>query len=170
MTTMRTFTVLAAMSLATTLGGFGMTWLAVADAASPAQAPAACAADDRGFRELLETVRTRATDLDRREADLATREAGLAAVKQTVTGEITRLEGIATALGLTGGGVSIARVYDSMGAEDAARILNRLDDATLRAVLSRMRERQVGAILAAMSDERAVAVTKAFVAPGASAR
>jgi flagellar motility protein MotE (MotC chaperone) len=52
-----------------------------------------------------------------------------------------------------------------MRAEDAAPILDRLGDGTLRSVLGRMRERQAGALLAAMTPERAVAVTKAFAGP-----
>jgi flagellar motility protein MotE (MotC chaperone) len=87
-----------------------------------------------------------------------------------VGAEVTRLEGIAKSRGLTGGpadGMSIGKVYEAMTPEEAAPILDRLDDATLRAVLGRMRERQVAVILAAMNPDRAVAVTKAFAAPAA---
>ena len=159
------------------VAGLGAWWLASATPASAASDGAAATSsgevsDARGFRELLEAVRARADALDRREAELRTREAGLATVRRAVAGEIGRLEDVAKALGVVGApgpAMSIARVYESMRAEDAAPILDRLDDSTLRAVLSRMRERQVGAILAAMSRERAVAVTKTFVAPTAPA-
>ena len=178
MKTMRVLMILVLASALAKLTGLGVAWHTLADAASPvanaAAAPAdtadgECGVDGRGFRELLETVRAKADELDRREAELKARETGLVAARRIVSSEVTRLEGIAKALGITGApgtSVSIAKVYESMRAEDAAPILDRLDDATLRVVLGRMRERQMGAILAAMSRERAVAVTKAFAGPG----
>jgi flagellar motility protein MotE (MotC chaperone) len=51
-----------------------------------------------------------------------------------------------------------------MRPEDAAPILDRLDDATARSVLGCMKERQIGAILAAMAKDRAVALTKLLAA------
>jgi len=181
MKTMRVVVMLVAASVLAKLGGLGMLWQASADAAGPQPAPrttsesaeAACGSDGRGFRELLETVRAKAEELERREAALKARESGLVAVRRIVASEVTRLEGIAKILGITGEpgtGVSIAKVYESMAAEDAAPILDRLDDGTLRTVLARMRERQVGAILAAMNPERAVAVTKAFAGPAGQPR
>jgi len=173
MKTMRVLLVLVVVSGLAKLGGLGAVWLASPDAASaeakPAAAPSdgACS-DTHGFRELLETVRAKADELDRREAELKAREAGLGAVRKAVASEVTRLEGVAKTLGVTGApgtGVSITKVYESMRAEDAAPILDGLDDGTLRIVLGRMRERQVGALLAAMNRERAVAVTKAFAGP-----
>lgn len=146
-------------------------WTGAADAAgaaAPTPVDAACGSDDRAFRALVETVRAKSDELARREADLAAREAGLAQTRTLVTSEVARLESIAKALGIIGGpgaGMSIVRVLESMSPEDAAAILERLDDATLRTVLSRMRERQVAPILAAMNRERAVAVTKAFAGP-----
>jgi flagellar motility protein MotE (MotC chaperone) len=124
-----------------------------------------CTPDGRGFRELLETVRKRAQALDEREAGLASREAALTAVRRAATLEIARLDAVAQALGITGapgGGAAIAKAYESMRPEEAAPILDRLDDATLRAILGRMREKQMGAVLAEMSQDRAVAVTKAL--------
>jgi flagellar motility protein MotE (MotC chaperone) len=176
MTTMRVLGILVAMSAVVKVVGLGPLGHAAADAASPTETPAVfagdtdrdCGMDARGFRELLTAVRAKADELARREAELKAREAGLGAVRKLVAGEVTRLEGVARSLGITdapGPAVSITRVYESMSADDAAPILDRLDDATLRAVLGRMRERQVGAILAAMSRERAVAVTKAFAKP-----
>ena len=180
MKTMRVLVILVLASALAKLAGLGVAWHTLADAASPvANAAAAppdtadgeCGADGRGFRELLETVRAKADELDRRDAELKARETGLVVARRIVSSEVTRLEGIAKALGITGApgtSVSIAKVYESMRAEDAAPILDRLDDGTLRVVLGRMRERQMGAILAAMSRERAVAVTKAFAGPAAN--
>jgi flagellar motility protein MotE (MotC chaperone) len=140
-----------------------------AHAAAPEAAPGdACAAEGRGLRELAEAVRARAQELERRQAELDAREAGLAAVRRTLSAELDRLEALAKSLGLVGSTaptVSITKVYQSMRAGDAAAILERLDDASLRAVLGRLPERQVAAILAAMTPERAVAFTKAFARP-----
>ena len=167
---MRGLALVAAASAALKLGSLAFAWNATAVAAQPAatHADAACGADGRSFRELLETVRAKADELQRRESALRARESGLAATRRIVGAEVTRLEGIAKALGVTGGpgeAMSIGKVYEAMTPEEAAPILDRLDDVTLRAVLGRMRERQVAAILAAMSPERAVAVTKAFASP-----
>jgi flagellar motility protein MotE (MotC chaperone) len=153
------------------LGADGGGSAGTAHAAAPADPPeGAAACDGRGFRDLLEAVRTKSGELDRREAELRAREAGLTAVRKAVSGEVARLEGVAKTLGLTetpGAGVSIAKIYESMSPEDAAPILARLDDATLRAVLARMHERQLAAILAALPPDRAVTVTKAFASPAA---
>jgi flagellar motility protein MotE (MotC chaperone) len=169
----RMLTMLVVLGAVAKVAGLGSAWLAAADAAgvaaaTPPPTDAACAADDRAFRALVETVRARSEELARREAELKAREAGLSAARKVVSSEVVRLEAVAKALGLTGepgAGVSIARVYESMSAQDAAPILDRLDDGTLRTVLGRMRERQVGAILAAMNRDRAVALTKAFAGP-----
>ena len=167
---MRALALVAAVSAALKLGSLAFAWNASAVAAQPAatHADAGCGTDGRSFRELLETVRAKADELQRRESALRARESGLAATRRIVGAEVTRLEGIARALGVSGGAdeaMSIGKVYEAMPPEQAAPILDRLDDATLRAVLGRMRERQVAAILAAMSPERAVAVTKAFASP-----
>jgi flagellar motility protein MotE (MotC chaperone) len=171
MNAMRMLGTLVLLGAVAKVAGVGSAWLAAADAGAAATAAtedAACAADDRAFRALVESVRARSDELARRDAELKAREAGLAAARKVVSSEVARLEAIAKALGLTGepgAGVSIARVYESMSAQDAAPILDRLDDGTLRTVLGRMRERQVGAILAAMNRDRAVALTKSFAGP-----
>jgi flagellar motility protein MotE (MotC chaperone) len=176
MKTTRLLIMLVTLGAVAKVAGVGSAF-APADAAGAAAIAAAplpdagCASDDRAFRALVETVRAKSEELARRENELKAREAGLAAMRKIVSGEVARLEAVAKALGITGGpggGMSIARVYESMSAEDAAPILDRLDDGTLRAVLGRMRERQVGAILAAMNRDRAVAVTKAFARPAAA--
>jgi flagellar motility protein MotE (MotC chaperone) len=174
MTAMRILLLAVIASGALKLGGLAAFSLATPDAARAEATPqasgaaAACTVDGHGFRDLLETVREKADELDRREEGLRAREAGLTGLKKAVASEVARLEAVAKTLGVTGApgaGVSITRVYESMRAEDAAPILDRLDDGTLRTVLGRMRERQVGALLAAMNRERAVAVTKAFAGP-----
>jgi flagellar motility protein MotE (MotC chaperone) len=170
MTAVRGIALLAAASAILKLGGLALAWNATAVAAPPvaSKVDPVCGADGRSFRELIETVRAKADELDRREAALRARESGLTATRRLVGAEVTRLEGIAKSLGLTPGageGMSIGKVYEAMTPEEAAPILDRLDDTTLRAVLGRLRERQVAAILAAMNPDRAVAVTKAFAGP-----
>src|SRR5262249_60295469 len=56
----------------------------------------------------------------------------------------------------------LSKIYESMKPEEAAPILDRLDETTATAILGRMKERQIGPILAVMNKERAVAVTRAL--------
>jgi flagellar motility protein MotE (MotC chaperone) len=181
MTAMRVLVVVVAASVALKCAGLVALWrgpaIVAADAvaATPAAAKddaagrdvSACGEDAHAFHDLLAALRRRSDELAQREAELKTREAGLQAIRRATAAEVARLEQVAKALGLTGSGttVAITKVYESMRPEDAAPILDRLDDPTLRALLGRMREKQVGAILAAMSRDRAVAVTKAMAAP-----
>lgn len=181
MTAMRVLVVVVVTSVALKCAGLAALWrgaaIVAADAvaATPAAAKddaatrdaAACGEDAHAFHDLLAALRRRSDELAQREAELKTREAGLQALRRATAAEVARLEQVAKTLGLTGSGTSaaITKVYESMRPEDAAPILDRLDDPTLRALLGRMREKQVGAILAAMSRERAVAVTKAMAAP-----
>jgi hypothetical protein len=57
-----------------------------------------------------------------------------------------------------------------MRPEEAAQILDQLDDETLRVVFARMEPKQIGSIVAAMSRERAVAFTKTLAGDGDVAR
>ncbi|HEV7731445.1 MAG TPA: hypothetical protein VGR62_04745 [Candidatus Binatia bacterium] len=151
------------------------------DAAKPGDVMAR----SRGFREVLDAVAARNKELEAREQALTAREAGLAALEASVAEQVARLETPGTAPAPTrqakaaapktgaakpaaagaapraeGAQPEVTRVYESMKPDEAAPILDRLDDETLRLVLGRMKERQVGALLAAMTRERAVAVTK----------
>jgi flagellar motility protein MotE (MotC chaperone) len=121
----------------------------------------------RGFHDLLDAVRQRGADLDQREQSVAAREATLKALEKTIADEVTRLESLtksATPASSPGGAptVGVTKVYESMKAEEAAPILDKLDDATALGILGRMKERQVGAILAAMNRDRAVELTRAL--------
>jgi flagellar motility protein MotE (MotC chaperone) len=58
--------------------------------------------------------------------------------------------------------VTVGKIYQSMSPEDAAAILDRLDDATAMSIFAGMRERQIAAILALMDHDRAVALTRAL--------
>lgn len=147
-----------------------------------------------GFRELLEAVAERNRQLDEREQKVAAREAGLSSLEETVSQEVARLEALTGAPpapvaagkgappaprpkpgakpGTAGQAaaddrvVEITRIFETMKPEEAAPILDKVDDGTLRAVLGRMKERQIGAILAAMDRERAVSLTKLLAGTG----
>jgi len=133
-------------------------------------------AKSRGFRDLLEAVRQRGAELDRREQTVAAREAALKTLEQTLGAEVARLEGVGAPRGGVGGeaaagvagerggacSVAVTKVYQSMKAEEAAPILDRLDDATVKGIFGCMKEKQIGAILAVMSRDRAAALTRAL--------
>ena len=141
-------------------------WTSVARAERPAPAESGVAPDlfekSRGFRDLLEAVRHRGEELDRREETLAAREMALRALEQTVADEAARLDEPAAPTAAVGCGVAVTKIYQSMRAEEAAPIIDRLDDTTAKAIFGCMKEKQIGAILAAMKPERAVALTKAL--------
>ena len=152
--------------------------------------PASLLEQSRGFREVLDAVAARQDTLAAKEKALAEREAGLAHLEKAVAQQVAKLEalagmptpalprgggvpaggvakpgaaagaGAASAEDGSGRGAEVTRIYESMKAEEAAPILDKLDDETLRAILGRMKERQIGAILAAMNRDRAVAFTK----------
>jgi len=129
-------------------------------------------ADDEGFRHLLDEVQRRSQQLEQRERELAQRTAALDSLESAVAQSLTDLEthdGVAPAgsCRLRGG---VTRIYESMRPEEAAQILDQLDDETLRVVFARMDPKQIAQIMAAMSRERAVAFTKSLAADPEAAR
>jgi flagellar motility protein MotE (MotC chaperone) len=154
---------------------------AAGEAGSEAAVPSELFTRSRGFRELLEAVSARGAELDRREEAIAARESALRALERTIADQVVRLEHLtdptAAAEPVSGepaaaprpadGRVAITDIYEKMRAEEAAAIIDRLDEQTARRILARMKEKQIAAILAAMETERAVALTKALAASGA---
>jgi flagellar motility protein MotE (MotC chaperone) len=128
---------------------------------APAAVPKELFEKSRGFRELLEAVERRGEELERREQAVAGREAALKALEVALGEQLARLE---AAPSCGGRAVAVTKIYASMRPEEAASIVERLDDATVRLILGGMNERQIGAILAAMTKERAVALTKLLAA------
>lgn len=131
--------------------------------AAEGSVPADLLQQSRGFRELLEATHKRGEEIERREKTVAAREAAMKSLEKLLGDEATRLETLAGGAGKPGEGgcnVAVTKVYQSMKAEEAGPILDRLDDPTVRSVFGCMKEKQIGAILAAMSRERAVALTK----------
>jgi hypothetical protein len=141
-------------------------------------------AKSRGFRDLLEAVRERGVELDKREQAVAAREAalkgleatlgervggGLAVVPPVPVPATATAPGAAPASAGAAGstppqagacGVIVTKIYQAMKPEEAAPIFDRLDDATAMTIFGCMKEKQIGAILAVMSRDRAVALTK----------
>jgi flagellar motility protein MotE (MotC chaperone) len=64
----------------------------------------------------------------------------------------------------------VTRIYESMRPEEAAQILDQLDDETLRVVFAKMDPKQIASIMASMSRERAVAFTKTLATDPETAR
>jgi flagellar motility protein MotE (MotC chaperone) len=139
--------------------------------ALPAERGASAAPDDlmgrsRGFRDLLAAVQERAQVLGQREEDLEGREAALRDLEKAIAEQASRLEGLAKTAGAASSGPgdavgpAVTKIYESMKAEEAAPILDQLDDATVGSILGRMKEKKIGEMLAAMNRERAVAVTR----------
>ena len=162
-------------------------------AATPAATGAAVVSDDlfaksRGFRDLLEAVRERGVELDKREQAVAAREAALKGLEATLgervggglaavppvpapasapgaTAPAAAASAAAAAAGTTppqagACGVIVTKIYQAMKPEEAAPIFDRLDDATAMTIFGCMKEKQIGAILAVMSRDRAVALTR----------
>lgn len=151
------------------LGGWWASRAAATSNAAPAwkepvaETPAITGPDDDGFRKLLEDVRRRTVELDQREREVTERTAALESLEEAVAeslGDLQGKDGIQAAAGscrLRGG---VTRIYESMRPEEAAQILDQLDDETLRVVFARMDPKQIASIMASMSRERAVAFTK----------
>jgi flagellar motility protein MotE (MotC chaperone) len=139
---------------------------------APGAVPSELLARSRGFRDLLEAVRQRGAELDRREQDVVAREAALRTLEQTLGEDGGHAE---TRPGATPAAApapaaeesppcspAVTKIYQSMKPEEAAPILDRLDDTTTTAIFTCMKEKQIGALLAAMNRDRAVALTRAL--------
>ena len=144
------------------LGGWWASRAAATGTVVREGSPAISAADDEGFRKLLEEIRSRTAELDHREREIVERAVTLESLEAAVGESLGELQaqdgGAATGSCRLRGGVT--RIYESMRPEEAARILDQLDDETLRRVFARMDPKQIAAIMASMSRERAVAFTK----------
>jgi flagellar motility protein MotE (MotC chaperone) len=132
--------------------------------------PGAVALEEDRLRELVAALTRRARELDAREESLAAREVMLRELELAFASSTAAAEAATdpAADGRLRGGV--AEIYASMPAEEAAPILDRLDDDTLRAVFGPMEPPRIAAILAAMDPERAVAFTRALATDAPDAR
>jgi len=156
------------------LGGWWAARAAATGAEPKSEAPAIVGAGDEGFRKLLDEVRRRTAELDQREREVTERAAALESLEEAVAESLAggTAHAAADVVGdgscrLRGG---VTRIYENMRPEEAAQILDQLDDETLRVVFARMEPKQIGSIVAAMSRERAVAFTKTLAGDGDVAR
>src|SRR5258706_14302453 len=154
------------------LGGWWASRAAATSKEAVPDGPATTSPDDDGFRRLLDDGRRRTVELDQREREVTERTAALESLEEAVTeslGDIHGKDGAQSAgsCRLRGG---VTRIYESMRPEEAAQILDQLDDETLRVVFARMDPKQIAGIMAAMSRERAVAFTKSLAADPEAAR
>ncbi|HXJ36104.1 MAG TPA: hypothetical protein VMS22_18890 [Candidatus Eisenbacteria bacterium] len=151
------------------LGGWWVSRAAAtvdARAAEPRADSAAVAPEDQGFHKLLDEVHRRSVELDQRDRELTQRAAALESIERAVEEALGELEsrdgsGGTAACKFRGG---VARIYENMRPEEAAQILDQLDDETLRTIFARMEAKQIAAIVASMSRERAVAFTRTLAA------
>ena len=151
------------------LGGWWAARAAATGAEPKSEAPVIVGAGDEGFRKLLDEVRRRTAELDQREREVTERAAALESLEESVAVSLAGGSAHAAADVVVGDGScrlrgGVTRIYENMRPEEAAQILDQLDDETLRVIFARMEPKQIGAIVAAMSRERAVAFTKTLAA------
>jgi flagellar motility protein MotE (MotC chaperone) len=119
-------------------------------------------------RELLQELRARRADLDKRDAALHEREGVLAASEQRLTArvnELMALQGKLEALEKArqerdeANWKGLVKVYETMRPRDAATIFNELDFKILLQVSDRMKESKLAPVLAAMQPDKARQLT-----------
>ena len=118
--------------------------------------------------ELYDNLGKRREELDKREADMVTREALLRAAEQEIDrkyNELSQLRGEIEKLLQKQSEeeqariISLVKIYEGMKPADAARIFDTLDIDILLSVMSRMSERKLSPIMAVMNPERAKTMT-----------
>jgi flagellar motility protein MotE (MotC chaperone) len=118
--------------------------------------------------ELYDNLGKRREELDKREADMVTREALLRAAEQEIDrkyNELAQLRGEIEKLLQKQSDeeqariVSLVKIYEGMKPADAARIFDTLDIDVLMQVMSKMSERKLSPVMAAMNPERAKTMT-----------
>ena len=135
------------------------------------QAPAAAqplSAEEVAERAVLESLRARRLDIERRAEEVAQRELLLGATERRLSERLDELRALQARLQgelrirserEEAGIRQLVRVYELMRPRDAATILDDLDMPILLQVLDRMREAKAAPVLAAMRPERARAAT-----------
>jgi len=117
---------------------------------------------------LLQALGERRQELDRRESQIAEREALLAAAERRLEEKVASLKELQTAIeaslqqrdGEDNAQIeSLVKIYESMKPKDAARIFDQLDLAVLMPVVEQMKERKTAPILAKMAPTKAREVT-----------
>jgi flagellar motility protein MotE (MotC chaperone) len=123
------------------------------------------------LKSMLEELSRRQGELDQREKTVAAREQKLALYEKDVTDKIAQLEQVGktlkdelkrTSAASDEAAASLAKVYGAMKPNEAAPILDQLDEATALRILTRMKEKQVGEILPLMTRDRAIVLTRSL--------
>ena len=140
---------------------------------APVELPDADASKGKSLemRSLLEAVARRQAELDEREKQLAAREQKLALFETDVTAKVTSLEALekrladkvkASNVAMDNAAQSLAKVYAAMKPQEAAPILERLDEETVIRIFGRMKEKQIGEILPLMARDKAIVLTRSL--------
>lgn len=124
-------------------------------------------------RSLLQDLRGRRLELDRRDAALGAREQALNAAEQRLTTRLDELTALQARLEQLdtdrhqhdeANWHGLVKLYEAMKPRDAAAILNDMEMSVLLPVLDRMKETKAAAILAAMLPDRARVATTQLAA------
>ena len=120
---------------------------------------------------LLQDLRARREELDRRARELDLRESVLQAEKVSVTHELEKLRQsreelqkleLARQQRRDGDRLATVKLYEAMKPDEAAAIFNTLDQHLLVQLLDRMNERKAAAIMGSMEPDRARTATQAL--------
>jgi flagellar motility protein MotE (MotC chaperone) len=144
-----------------------------AKAPEPVKAPAAPIPDgpppvSDSEKALLQELRQRRQDLDKRAAAVATGESVLAATEQKLTARLTELQTLQKNLeGLDSaqkqreeaGWQGLVKLYESMKPKDAATIFNDMSMPVLVQLMDRMKDSKAALVMAAMNPDKARDVT-----------
>ena len=136
---------------------------------SPAPLPAPAPSPEAlAERAILESLRTRRTELEAREQAARQRETMLAAAERRLMTRVEELTALQTRLealereraqreeaGLRG----LVKLYEGMRPRDAAQIFDELDMPVLVSIVDRMREAKASPVVGAMRPDRARALT-----------
>lgn len=119
-------------------------------------------AESAGLRQFHEAMRRRAGEIAAREAALSQREQAIAAAAKDLEKKIAHLEslGVKEGQATQPGMEELGKIYGTMKAEEAAPLLDGLDNETVRAIFAHMKQRQISAILPLMNRDKAVELTK----------
>ncbi len=118
--------------------------------------------------DLYQDLARRREQLDRREKEIAVREALLSAAERELDQKLRELKTLSADIEESMQKISeeeearinsLVKIYETMKPKDAASIFNTLDLDVLMAILTRMSERRASPIIAQMNPDRARTIT-----------
>lgn len=122
-----------------------------------------------GEINVLRSLQSRREELDKREADLSTREQAAAAVESRLEDQIGELktvekkvEGLLASMDAKRDEsmAKLVKTYESMKAKDAAKIFDGMDSALLLDLAKGMKSANLAAVMSLMQPKKAEALTK----------